>query len=189
MGERYVQAIGTLEIPAFLRPRQAGRSALAALVLCTGLLAGVWTWQAIAEETKGDMTTEDVAETIRQLREEGTRIRFQPSTSRDPFNPLIVQIGPEEKSGPRPAGFPGFNVSEVRLEGVWLSISQSGGTQAFFVGSDGKSYRQKVGDKCYNGKLIAIREDRVIFEEYQFDTSGLPRPPKIVTLFIEKRDS
>ncbi|MFZ4079511.1 MAG: hypothetical protein ACOYKK_08730, partial [Microbacteriaceae bacterium] len=120
---------------------------------------------------------------------QANQLFWAPNTKRDPFVSLVKPINDPKAAGSRlrPPGFPGFDISEMRLEGTIQAGQDNGGNQSFLKGPDGKSYRQRVGDATFNGKIVAIRDDRVVFEEYQFDTTGKPRPPKIVTLFLERR--
>lgn len=135
------------------------------------------------EEPAPEIRAEEVREQLKRLLEQGNRIRYEPAVDRDPFRSIIVTGGTE---GPRPDGFPGFNVAELRLTGVIMGGNEMG-NKAFFIGPDDKAYQQMVGDRAYNGKIIAVREDRVVFEEYQETIDGKPRPPKIVTFFLANR--
>lgn len=137
------------------------------------------------------MSTDKVAEVINKIREETSRVRFQPKVTRDPFVSLVrTDEGGSDRNDklPRLPGFEGFTVSEIGLKGIWLGGPSNGGNQAFFTGPDGKPYRRAAGARCHNGQIIAVESDRVVMMEFQYDASGQPRPPKIVTLFVDRQD-
>jgi hypothetical protein len=134
-----------------------------------------------------EISSEDVAKRLQKLREEGQKIRYEPKgVKRDPFISLVIVTTEQKETGTRPPGFEGFDLGELRLSGIWLGDPTTG-HQAFFLGPDRVSYRRKVGDRCFNCKVISIQTDRVVFEEYQTDAGGKPRPPKTVTMFIDRR--
>lgn len=162
------------------------------LILILALFIG---WQTLPDsaysqdkpvDEDGESTAAEAAKKLDAFRQEKEKIRYEPSDKRDPFIPLIVVNPQTRQQGPRPEGFAGLTVSELKLKGVWLSDPDAGGYQAFFVGPDTQSYMQKVGDRCYNGRIITIEDNAVIFEEYQFDFGGRPRPPKTIKIYVHQ---
>lgn len=159
---------------------------LFALFASAWILGTTHCWgQAVSTATEdGENTAAEAAKKLDAFRQEKEKIRYDAGKSRDPFTPLIITTNPKNPIGERPIGFSGFSVSEIKLKGIWLSEPDAGGYQAFFIGPDAQSYMKKVGDRCYNGRMIAIEENAVTFEEYQFDFGGRPKPPKTVRLYV-----
>ena len=114
--------------------------------------------QAATDEETIEFSSEpevDTAEVERILREQeqmmtGQRFSYDPSGRRDPFRSLFEKVALDE----RPDGIGGMLVTEIDLVGIVTDRSK--GDVAFFSGSDSKGYFLQVGDRVYDGSLIAI---------------------------------
>lgn len=92
---------------------------------------------------------------------------------RDPFeNPFAVTAKVEKE--PVVNGLPGMQIQEVTLTGI---MSGAFGDVALFLAKDRQVYLARVNQKFANGRLAAIRKDRVVFEQDVVDEFGKRRPP------------
>jgi hypothetical protein len=82
----------------------------------------------------------------------GQRFSYEPGARRDPFQSLFIQS--VSRSGERAPGLPGMYIDEIDLNGIVQD--GSGGDVAYFTGSDNKGYFVRVGDRVYDGAVIAI---------------------------------
>ena len=72
---------------------------------------------------------------------------------RDPFISLLVNVGPSEGGKVRPAGMQGFLIQELALKGI---VKDQSGYIALLLGTDGKSYFARVGQRFFDGVLVAM---------------------------------
>jgi len=80
---------------------------------------------------------------------------------RDPFVSLLKPVS-ESGPGKRHPGMEGFLIQEVALKGI---VKDSKGFTAMLVGTDGKSYFSKVGQRLFDGVIIAIDAATVTFRQ------------------------
>ena len=99
-----------------------------------------------ATETEEDITTGDFI--------------YKPKGRRDPFWNLLqgksLKVAREQREG-----IAGMLIEELELEGILL---KSGTYIALFKGPDGKPYAVKVGDSVYDGEVIKIDNNSVVFK-------------------------
>jgi Tfp pilus assembly protein PilP len=85
---------------------------------------------------------------------------YKPAGRRDPFWDLLrgksVEIKREEKEG-----IAGLLIDELELEGI---LFRKGKYIALFKGPDGKPYDVRVGDSVYDGEVIKIDMNVVVFK-------------------------
>jgi hypothetical protein len=86
----------------------------------------------------------------------GQRFTYEPGDRRDPFRSLYERV--ENRERERLAGMQGMYIDEIDLNGIVKD--ESGGDVAFFTGSDNKGYFMRVGDRVYDGAIIAIDPTR-----------------------------
>lgn len=82
----------------------------------------------------------------------GQRFSYDPGNRRDPFLSLYERVGDRPRE--RLAGMQGMYIDEIDLNGI--VEDPSGGDVAYFTGSDNKGYFMRVGDRVYDGAIIAI---------------------------------
>lgn len=92
---------------------------------------------------------------------EGSDFVYKPRGRRDPFWDLLkgksVKIRREAKEG-----IEGLLIDELELEGI---LSKENGLYiALFKGPDGRPYDVKVGDNVYDGEIIKIDINTVVFK-------------------------
>lgn len=83
---------------------------------------------------------------------------FDAGGRRDPFLSLLG--GTKSKSASIPKG--ALTVSDAKVVGITQAKE---GFVAIIIGSDKKARFMKEGDKLYDGQIISIEEDRVIFRQ------------------------
>jgi Tfp pilus assembly protein PilP len=90
--------------------------------------------------------------------------QYSPQGRRDPFVSLLKPVGGlDQTKGPRPQGIAGFLIQEVALKGIVKDSVQ--GYIALLLGPDGKTYFCKVGQRLYDGAVIAIDAATVTFRQ------------------------
>jgi hypothetical protein len=90
---------------------------------------------------------------------------YDPGTRRDPFISLVAGV-----KGKTPKG--ALTVNDAKVVGITRSRD---GFVAIIVGADNKSRFMKVGDKLYDGEIIAIGADSVTFrQDLTEDTMAAP---------------
>ena len=82
----------------------------------------------------------------------GQRFSYDPGNRRDPFLSLYEKV--DNRTRERLAGMQGMYIDEIDLNGI--VEDPSGGDVAYFTGSDNKGYFMRVGDRVYDGAIIAI---------------------------------
>ncbi|HXV75686.1 MAG TPA: hypothetical protein VD788_05145 [Candidatus Polarisedimenticolaceae bacterium] len=104
-------------------------------------------------------TGEEAVEQILRQQEAlitGQGFSYDPEGRRDPFRSPFGAIGNTERK--RPPGMAGMLVAEIDLTGVVHDPRD--GDVAVVSGSDNKGYFLRVGDKVYDGTVIAIDSSR-----------------------------
>jgi hypothetical protein len=102
---------------------------------------------------------------------EGGGYVYDPGERRDPFKSLLASRDRPDLRGPRPEGVPGMLIDELRLSGIfhtdagWRAQVQSGNKQ--------KSYLLKEGDQLYDGDVVAISQNEVVFRQIVQDPTAL----------------
>jgi hypothetical protein len=131
------------------------------------------------EQEKPDFDAEDVdvsgiEEILRgdQAALEGEFFSYDPAGRRDPFRSLLIGFEEEEVGTVkvRPPGLPGMLVDELRIEGI---VATPDGILAFAQGRDNLSYIIRPGTKLYDGEVMEILPDKVIFRRQVHDPKQL----------------
>jgi type IV pilus assembly protein PilP len=95
---------------------------------------------------------------------------YNPQGRRDPFVSLLKPVGPTSQPI-RPPGMAGFLIQEVALKGIvktsgeGMGPAEKPGYIAMFLGTDGKSYFVNVGQRLYDGEIIAVDAANVTFRQ------------------------
>jgi hypothetical protein len=98
---------------------------------------------------------------------------YDPGGRRDPFKSLLAVVDQQERRGPRPEGIPGLLIDEVRLIGI---LTTSKGTFAQVQAADKQlSYLLKEGDQLFDGEVVSIEGDEVVFRQIVQDPTA-PKP-------------
>jgi hypothetical protein len=103
---------------------------------------------------------------------------YDPSGRRDPFISLLKGIKVKEANVPKGA----LTVTDAKVVGI---TKNKEGFVAIIVGADKKARFMKPGDKLYDGAVIAIEADKVIFR--QDFTEENPVAPGLKSKEVVKR--
>lgn len=100
----------------------------------------------------------------------GQNFVYQAEGRRDPFRSLLA-VRSREIAAPelRPAGLSGFLISEITIV---ATASYQGRWQAMIMGRDRRTYFVRVGDVLYDGRIVEIAGEEVIFEQEVEDLLG-----------------
>jgi len=93
---------------------------------------------------------------------------YDPGNRRDPFKSLLT--GPEKaERGPRPEGIPGLLIDEIQLLGIWRTprgyVAQ--------IRASNKSFLLREGDQLFDGDVVAIQKNEVVFKQQVQDPTAL----------------
>ena len=93
---------------------------------------------------------------------------YDPGNRRDPFKSLLT--GPERPDrGPRPEGIPGLLIDEIQLLGIWRTprgyVAQ--------IRAANKSYLLREGDQLFDGDVVSIQKNEVVFKQQVQDPTAL----------------
>jgi len=103
---------------------------------------------------------------------------YDPAGRRDPFVNLLKGI----KAGGRKVPKGALTVGDAKVVGI---TKNKEGYVAIIVGADNKARFMKTGDKLYDGQIIGIETDKVIFR--QDFTEDNPAAPGLKSKEVVKR--
>ncbi len=157
--------------------------ALAALVLAV-LLGPAPGWaqeeedQEPAEEGALETSETDLAAIESLLAEDESALAdpesysYDPESRRDPFRSLVeTREAPAEASSERPAGRAGLLIDEILVEGVFEL--PDGPVAQVQSAREETSYLLRPGDQLWDGDVISITLDEVVFKQVVDDPTAL----------------
>ncbi len=105
--------------------------------------------------------------------------RYEVRGRRDPFRPLDVASTFQATQAPivRPPGLKGQMISEIKLVGI---VQSSNGMLAMAQGYKNRSFFLHPSDLLYDGKIVEIRKDAVIFSQTLKDNEGKTLTQQVV---------
>lgn len=129
---------------------------------------------AAGEQESPELGAEDIDEILRGEEaifggEEG--YSYDPAGRRDPFKSLLSVRERPAIRGPRPEGAPGLLIDEIELIGImrtpagWVAQVQAADKQ--------KSYLLEEGDQLYDGEVLTIARNEVVFKQMVQDPTAL----------------
>jgi Tfp pilus assembly protein PilP len=91
----------------------------------------------------------------------GRSYSYDPAGRRDPFRSLLVRE--QNKGGAeRPPGIAGISVDDLVVHGIWKTKS---GYVAQIRATDNKSYLIRAGDLLYDGEVVRVGPNEVVFRQ------------------------
>jgi Tfp pilus assembly protein PilP len=102
---------------------------------------------------------------------EGGGYSYDPGNRRDPFKSLLAAPDRPEFRGPRPEGIPGLLIDEIDLSGIFRT--KRGYVAQVKAANQGKSYLLKEGDQLYDGDVVSINKNEVVFKQIVQDPTAL----------------
>jgi Tfp pilus assembly protein PilP len=126
-----------------------------------------------AEEGQDEVSLEDIDELLEGEEEilAGEGYSYDPESRRDPFKSLLVSTELPELRGPRPEGIPGLLIDEVTVTGVFRT--QAGYVAQVQSAANEKSFLLREGDELYDGDVVRISEDEIVFKQIVQDPTAL----------------
>jgi hypothetical protein len=101
----------------------------------------------------------------------GSGFSYDPGNRRDPFKSLLAAPDRAEFRGPRPEGVPGLLIDEIDLTGIWRT--PKGYVAQVSAANLKKSYLLKEGDQLYDGDVVSINKNEVVFKQIVQDPTAL----------------
>ncbi len=154
------------------------------LALATALVVGLGPAPALAqdqveaEEASGLDESAEAAEVDYQQIDEilegeeevlsGGGYSYDPAGRRDPFRSLMTR-GPNLPEGERPEGVPGLLIDEIELSGIFDLDGRA--FAQVQVGSQDKAFLIQQGDLLYDGEVVRIGGNEVVFKQKINDPS------------------
>jgi hypothetical protein len=117
---------------------------------------------AAADEEAPRTEDELKEEALKETEPQAGQYQYLPAGRRDPFVSLLRNIGPSAVPAVRPPGMAGFLIQELALKGI---VKDRTGYIAMLLGTDGKSYFARVGDRLYDGLITAMDGASVTFRQ------------------------
>lgn len=88
---------------------------------------------------------------------------YNPQGRRDPFVSLVKGVtGEGGASRKGKAGMEAFLIQEVALKGI---VKTPEGFIGMFLGTDGKSYFSRVGQRLFDGQIVTMDQQSVTFRQ------------------------
>lgn len=124
-------------------------------------------------ETTDEEEFEDIEEILDDDEEDfaGRGITYDPGDRRDPFRSLLSTDPSERSSGPRPEGIAGLMITEVEITGVF--VTPDGPVAQVQTADSTKSYLLRVGDQMFDGDVVSIDREEVVFKQIINDPTAL----------------
>lgn len=100
-----------------------------------------------------------------------TGYTYDPGDRRDPFKSLLVSQQIQGPAGPRPEGPPGLLIDEITLTGIFKT--GQGFIAQVQAADKEKSYLLKPGDQLFDGDVVSITNNEVVFKKIVNDPTRL----------------
>lgn len=129
--------------------------------------------EAPAEERSVEEQMDDI-ESLLEGEEEilaGEGFAYDPGNRRDPFKSLLAASEVAEFRGPRPDGVPGLLIDEIRITGI-IRTPQGYVAQAQSAEQE-KAYLLREGDQLYDGDVVRITPNEMVFKQIVQDPTAL----------------
>jgi hypothetical protein len=96
---------------------------------------------------------------------------YDPGNRRDPFKSLLAAPDLPQFRGPRPEGVPGLLIDEIGLTGIFRT--SKGFVAQVVAANQKKSYLLKEGDQLYDGDVVSINHNEIVFKQIVQDPTAL----------------
>lgn len=111
---------------------------------------------------------DEILEGEEEILSGGGGFSYDPGNRRDPFKSLLAGNEKPER-GPRPEGIPGLMIDEIQLLGIWRTprgyVAQ--------IRAANKSYLLREGDQLFDGDVVTIQKNEVVFKQQVQDPTAL----------------
>ena len=129
--------------------------------------------QTTGAETSGGPDLGDIDQILEGEEEvlSGSGFSYDPGNRRDPFKSLLAGPDRPEFRGPRPEGIAGLLIDEIDLTGIFRT--SKGFVAQVVAANQKKSYLLKEGDQLYDGDVVSINHNEVVFKQVVQDPTAL----------------
>jgi len=93
---------------------------------------------------------------------QGVTSTYDPGNRRDPFRSLL-EAAPRQFRGPRPEGVAGLLIDEIDVTGIFQT--SKGFVAQIQAQNQKKSYLLRAGDAVYDGDVLRIEMNQVVFRQ------------------------
>jgi hypothetical protein len=100
-----------------------------------------------------------------------TGYTYDPGDRRDPFKSLLLAERAEGPTGPRPEGIPGLVIDELTLTGIFRT--GQGYIAQVQPADKEKSFLLKAGDQLFDGDVVSVSRNEVVFKKIVNDPTRL----------------
>jgi hypothetical protein len=121
---------------------------------------------AAAPETPATTSVDDILAGEEDVLS-GTTYSYDPGSRRDPFRSLLVAKSKAERKGALPEGIPGLLIEEIDLTGIFRT--SRGFVAQVLASNKEKSYLIREGDQLYDGDVVSITQQEVVFKQIVSD--------------------
>lgn len=97
----------------------------------------------------------------------GSSVTYDPGSRRDPFRSLLAAKNKTERKGALPEGIPGLLIEEIDLTGIFRT--SRGFVAQVLASNKEKSYLIREGDQLYDGDVVSITQQEVVFKQIVSD--------------------
>jgi hypothetical protein len=99
----------------------------------------------------------------------GEAYNYDPAGRRDPFISLLARTQIPELAAARPEGVPGLLIDELTIQGIFeLNARMFAQVQ---TADKEKSYLIQEGDQLYDGEVVSIAANEIVFKQVVNDPS------------------
>jgi hypothetical protein len=121
-----------------------------------------------AAEAPAPPSAEDAAKIDEMLEEDeavlqGIVSTYDPGTRRDPFRSLLAAAPKPALRGPRPEGVAGLLIDEIDITGIFRT--SKGFVAQVQAQNEKKSFLLRPGDQVYDGDVLRIDTNEVVFRQ------------------------
>ena len=134
--------------------------------------------QAPAEEAPAEEPAADAVQDTGQVDEilegdeavlSGEGYNYDPAGRRDPFISLLARTQLAAPEAQRPEGVPGLLIDEISIQGIF-ELNGRMFSQVQTADKE-KSYLIQEGDQLYDGEVVSITQNEVVFKQLVNDPS------------------
>jgi Tfp pilus assembly protein PilP len=129
--------------------------------------------EGAAEEPAPPEELEDIDQLLEGEEEilAGEGFSYDAGGRRDPFKSLLAPSKAQDLRGPRPEGIPGLLIDEVIITGIFRT--QEGYVAQVQSAESERSYLLKQGDELYDGDVVRITDNEIVFKQIVQDPTAL----------------
>lgn len=101
----------------------------------------------------------------------GQGVTYDPEDRRDPFKSLLIANEQAEQKRVRPPGIPGLLIDEIQITGIFRTAA--GYVVQVQSAEKEKSFLLKQGDQLFDGDVVEISPNKVVFKQILQDPAAV----------------